>query len=285
MVQIFSMQSSRSIDSKEMKEFRNYDKNIHEAIRLCYKNQRIHQTRDFSLRMIQKYCTFERKATFWELFDSLSDFIDVSDPDINVPNAHHLFQTAESIRKDGHPEWFQVVGLIHDLGKVMYIFGSDTDGTSVREQWSIVGDTFITGCPIPNNVIFPEYNKLNKDHKQYTNPLGVYGKPSQNKGLNNVVCSFGHDEYLYRLLKFNKAKLPEEAFYMIRYHSLYLWHDKNEYTHFENDIDRRMKPWVALFNKYDLYTKTDNTPKDNWKSAREYYASIIKKYIPSTLAF
>ena len=279
------MKSRESPDLTETKEFRNYDSKIHDAIRLCYKSQRLHQTRDFSLRMIQKYCTFERKASFWDLFDSLSNFVDVSDPDINVPNAHHLFQTAESIRKDGHPEWFQVVGLIHDLGKIMYTFGSDTDGTSVREQRSIVGDTFITGCPIPSTAMFPEYNKLNRDHKKYTTPFGVYGETSRNKGLDNVVCAFGHDEYLYRLLKYNRSTLPEEALYMIRYHSLYLWHEKNEYAHFENEMDRKMKPWVKLFNKYDLYTKTDDTPKDNWKSVRIYYDSIVKNYIPTTLSF
>ena len=40
---------------------------------------------------------------------------------------------------------------------------------------------------------------------------------------------------LYRLLKYNKINLPEEAFYIIRYHSLYLWHTENEYEFFEND--------------------------------------------------
>ena len=35
-------------------------------------------------------------------------------------------------------------------------------------------------------------------------------------GLDNLMMSWGHDEYLYRFLKFNNAKLPEEALYMIR---------------------------------------------------------------------
>lgn len=37
----------------------------------------------------------------------------------------HLLQTAEAIRRDGKPEWMQVVGLVHDLGKLLYIFGSE----------------------------------------------------------------------------------------------------------------------------------------------------------------
>jgi inositol oxygenase len=31
--------------------------------------------------------------------------------------------------------------LIHDLGKLMYLHGSDEDGTSAGAQWGMVGDT------------------------------------------------------------------------------------------------------------------------------------------------
>ena len=136
----------------------------------------------------------------------------------------------------------------------MYLFGEDKDGISEKEQWALVGDTFITGCEIPDTIIFSEFNSLNKDHLQY-DKLGVYKE--KNIGLNNVLCSFGHDEYLYRMLRYNKINLPEEAFYMIRYHSLYLWHYNNEYSYFENELDLKMKPWVQLFNRYDLYTKSN----------------------------
>ena len=39
---------------------------------------------------------------------------------INLPNNMHLFQTAERIRKDNLPDWMQLIGLIHDLGKILY---------------------------------------------------------------------------------------------------------------------------------------------------------------------
>jgi hypothetical protein len=38
-----------------------------------------------------------------------------------------------------------------------------------------------------------------------------------NCGLDQLLMSWGHDEYLYQLLKFNGAKLPDEALYMIRF--------------------------------------------------------------------
>ena len=69
-------------------------------------------------------------------------------------------QTAEAIKKDGHPEWMQVVGLIHDIGKIIFKWGCDEDGTSLTEQWSIVGDTFVVGCQLPDELIYPELNEL-----------------------------------------------------------------------------------------------------------------------------
>ena len=49
--------------------------------------------------------------------------VDESDPDIDLPNSVHAFQTAERIRAE-HPdkEWFQLTGLIHDLGKVIFFY-------------------------------------------------------------------------------------------------------------------------------------------------------------------
>ena len=39
-----------------------------------------------------------------------------------------MLQTAEGIRKLGHPEWMQLVGLIHDMGKIMFLWGDDSIG-------------------------------------------------------------------------------------------------------------------------------------------------------------
>jgi inositol oxygenase len=52
----------------------------------------------------------------------MDDFIDPSDPDLDVPNSIHAYQTAERIRKK-HPEdkELQIAGLIHDLGKFYFL--------------------------------------------------------------------------------------------------------------------------------------------------------------------
>lgn len=64
-----------------------------------------------------KFDTF--KSTMMDALVRLNDLVDESDPDVDIPNIVHAFQTAERIRAD-HPDddWFQLTGLIHDAGKV-----------------------------------------------------------------------------------------------------------------------------------------------------------------------
>lgn len=259
------------------KNFRNFEKD-NKKIKTLYQDQKKYQSLEFYEFAVDKYCKFNKTSNFWDLFDLLDNFIDLSDPDITLPNKQHLYQTAEKLRKDNQPEWLQVVGLIHDLGKILYLNGKDMDGTSLKTQWGIVGDTFILGCKIPDSVIYPEFNKLSKYHK-YTD-CGIYSK---NCGLQKVKCSFGHDEYLYRLLKHNNINLPEEAYYIIRYHSLYLWHYNDEYKYLENEKDKEMKKWVKLFQKYDLYTKSEK--KINEFEIKNYYENLINKYFPKKILY
>ena len=91
---------------------------------------------------------------------------------------------------------------------------------------------------------------------KYNNEVGIY---SYGCGIDNVHCSWGHDEYLYIILSSSKNpnKLPEEALYISRFHSLYAYHDKEEYFHFQSDKDKQMFSILKEFNKYDLYSKCD----------------------------
>jgi len=253
-------------------EYRNYE-NVNSAVKETYRKARINQTLEFNKNIRREY--ENRNKILIDIIDALNklnNFIDKSDPDIELPNIQHLFQSAEASRNDNQPEWFQLICLLHDLGKIMYMFGSDSTGTSIKEQWAIVGDTFIVGCKIPNTIVYSEYNSLNSDHNKY-DEMGIYTK---NCGLDNCIVSWGHDEFLYRTLLNNKHSLPEEALYIVRYHSLYLWHDKNEYIQFENKKDIKMKYWVKLFNKYDLYSKENK--KVNIEEIKGYYLNLYMKY-------
>ena len=101
-------------------------------------------------------------------------------------------------------------------------------------------------------------------------------------GLSNCSVSFGHDEYMYRLLIKNKHIFPEEALYIIRYHLLYAWHNSYSYDYIMDDKDKSMKDIVKEFTLYDLYTKDDNIIKWDYK-LKDYYSKLVQKYISKDL--
>lgn len=263
------------------KDYRDYQHTT-KLVQNHYQKMRTFQTLDYVKRMKKKYTEkLIHPMTLWEVFDKLEYLIDQSDPDlIGIPNIHHAFQTAEKVRIDGHPEWLQLTALLHDLGKIMYLWGCDQDGTSQKEQWGLVGDTFILGCQLPDKLVLSNYNKLNPDMNDplLQSKLGIYQKEC---GFDNCYVAWGHDEYLYQVLKQNKCNLPEEALYIIRYHSLYPWHDQNCYEYLANEKDKKMLKWLKLFSQYDLYSKTDEI--FDYHQLYDYYSKLIKKYFPEEI--
>ena len=150
-----------------------------------------------------------RRMGIWEALEYLNTLVDDSDPDTDLSQIEHCLQTAEAIRADGHPRWFILAGLIHDLGKILCLLG--------EPQWAVVGDTFPVGCAWSDKIVYPEFFAANPDSAvpAYQTRTGIY---EEGGGLENVDLSWGHDEYLYHVVK---DYLPEEALYMIRYHSFY----------------------------------------------------------------
>ena len=80
-----------------------------------------------------------------------------------------------------------------------------------------------------------------------------------------------------------KDYLPEEALYMLRYHSFYACHREGAYAHLMNDHDREMFEWVREFNPYDLYSKSPVPP--DAEALRPYYEDLIARYLPGKLRF
>src|SRR6185295_4969811 len=123
-------------------------------------------------------------------------------------------------------------------------------------QWAVVGDTFPVGCAYSETIVFHQFFEANPDSREarYQTRLGVY---EEGCGLDRVHLSWGHDEYLYQVVK---DHLPLAALYMIRYHSFYAAHREGAYGHLMNDTDRETFRWVRAFNPYDLYTKGHDRP-------------------------
>jgi inositol oxygenase len=257
---------------KTTEEYRNYETPGRDTVREFYRLNHTYQTYDFVRQKRTEFLSFDKKEmSVWEAFDFLNQLVDDSDPDTDLDQFQHLLQTSEAIRRDGHPDWMVLAGLFHDMGKVLCLFG--------EAQWAVVGDTFPVGCAWSDKIVYPEFFQLNpdKDDERYQSKYGVY---SPNCGLRNVHLSWGHDEYVYHMLK---DYLPEPALYMLRYHSFYSQHREHAYDHLMDDHDREMFQWVNLFNPYDLYSKNPTPP--DWTELRPYYEQLIAKYLPAKIKF
>ncbi|XP_038612561.1 inositol oxygenase [Tachyglossus aculeatus] len=263
---------------QKTRDFRNFtDSPLLERVYNTYLLMHTHQTVDFVRRKHEQFGRFSyKKMTIMEALDQLDGLVDESDPDVDFPNSFHAFQTAEAIRR-AHPDkgWFHLVGLIHDLGKVLALAG--------EPQWSVVGDTFPVGCRFQSSIVFHDTTfQDNPDAKdpRYNTEYGMY---QPHCGLQNVLMSWGHDEYMYQMMKYNNFSLPPEAFYIVRFHSFYPWHTGGQYRHLCNEEDLRMLHWVQEFNQFDLYTKSPDLPDP--AKLRPYYQSLIDTYCPGLLSW
>jgi inositol oxygenase len=261
-----------AVEEKTADQFRDYDNTARDSVRAFYRLNHRHQTVDFvRAKRAQYLARSQRRMSIWQAMEFLNTLVDDSDPDTDLPQLEHLLQTAEAIRADGHPRWFILAGLIHDLGKILCLFG--------EPQWAVVGDTFPVGCAWSERIVFAEFFAENPDRHvaEYQTPCGIY---SPGVGLDRVLMSWGHDEYLYHVVK---DYLPPPALAMIRYHSFYPGHREGAYDHLMNDADRELFAWVRAFNPYDLYTK--NKIRPDVAGLRGFYDKLIAEYFPPELAW
>jgi len=270
-----SAHSAREQDAEGKKapsEFRDYRAEVRPGVREFYRQNHTGQTLDFVLAKKRQYLSRTQRAMgIWEAMEFLNTLVDDSDPDTELSQIEHLMQTSEAIRRDGHPRWFILTGLIHDLGKVLCLFG--------EPQWAVVGDTFPVGCRYSDRIVFAEFFEANPDAAvaEYQTACGIY---QEGCGLDCVHLSWGHDEYLYHVVK---DYLPEEGLAMIRYHSFYAGHREGEYTHLMDARDQRLLRWVRTFNPYDLYSKGHERP--DVAALTPYYQELIAEFFPPQLAW
>jgi inositol oxygenase len=253
---------------KDKTQFRQYEVAC-DRVKNFYLEQHTKQTVAYNLKARNSFYSKTRAEwTIWEAMEKLNTLIDESDPDTSLSQIEHLLQSAEAIRRDSKPRWMQLVGLIHDLGKLLFFF-------SASGQWDVVGDTFPVGCRFSPCIIYPSTFTLNPDTHDpiYSTEHGIY---TPGCGMDNVMLSWGHDEYLYHVMK-EQSTIPEEGLAMIRYHSFYPWHKEGAYAWMMDEKDGRMLEAVRAFNPYDLYSKSDEVPRV--EELKEYYLDIIDEFV------
>ncbi|PHH92198.1 hypothetical protein CDD83_8487 [Cordyceps sp. RAO-2017] len=266
--------ASRFDAAKDKTQFRQYE-DACDRVKTFYQEQHERQTVAYNLAARNRFHSAARprpEMTIWQAIEKLNTLVDESDPDTSLSQIEHLLQSAEAIRRDGKPRWMQLTGLIHDLGKLMLFFPElETQG-----QWDVVGDTFPVGCAFDPCIILHGTFARNPDARDpvYSSKFGIY---TPGCGLDNVMLSWGHDEYLYHVVR-DQSTLPDEALAMIRYHSFYAWHREGAYHDLMSAKDYDMLKAVQAFNPYDLYSKSDDVP--SVEELKPYYTELINEFFP-----
>lgn len=271
---------SEQTEAAVKSEFRNYVDSARQAtVQQFYRENHIKQTMEFVQQQRESHLKFDKmQMGIWEAALLLNEVMDDSDPDTEYPQIIHLLQTAESMRL-AYPgeeyDWLHLAAFIHDLGKVLAHpkFGS-------QPQWAVVGDTFPVGCQHSSKIVFPQFFEENCDSTNplYNTPTGIY---KDGIGIDNLIMSWGHDEYLYQVCKANGSTLPDHALNIIRFHSFYSWHTAGQYTHLMEEKDQETLHWVKEFQRHDLYSKLPEKP--SLEKLTPYYQGLIAKYFPTVL--
>ena len=191
------MQTRESDQSRLQKpagEFRDYA-NAEPRVAEFYRLNHTHQTLDFVLDKKRDYLALKRRTmTVWEALEYLNTLVDDSDPDIDFTQIEHAMQTAEAIRRRQPAALVhRSPGLVHDLGQ---------DAVPVRRAAVGRRRRHVPGrLPLVRpKIVFREFFAENPDTKvpKYQTESGIY---EQGCGLDNVHMSWGHDEYLYHVVK------------------------------------------------------------------------------------
>lgn len=255
---------------KQAGDFRDYAAEARGCVPDFYRENHARQTLAFVLAKKAQYLPLRtRRMGVWEAFEALAELVDDSDPDLDLPQIDHALQTAEAMRAAGCSRAMVLVGLIHDLGKVLCLFG--------EPQWAVVGDTFPVGCAFSEKIVYPAFFEANPDTRdeRYATRLGIY---AEHCGLDRVHFSWGHDEYLYQVLR---PYLPEEALAVIRFHSFYAGHREGAYGWLMDERDERWLAHVRAFNPHDLYSKSPERP--DFARLRPWYETLVAEFLPPVL--
>ena len=208
----------------------------------------------------------------------MNGVVDPSDPDFGGAQLNHCIQTAENLRamvreNPSLPDWLPLVGLIHDVGKVLAQLAPDLD-----EALVLGGDSWPLDVPAGASTVLRDVGF--EDNPDYPGIESADHSGKRGVGLSNLTW-WGHDEAMYWVLISSATRLPPAALRMVRFHSCYSWHQGRDYWEYADSSDVEALGWLQLFQKSDLYSKDDSVQEAELDM--EYYGGLEKKYLPNGL--
>lgn len=192
-----------------------------------------------------------------------------------------MFTMAEEARLCGHPDWLQLVALIHDLGRVIKLIDVSSLMDFQEYDWTIAIVSRVVGCNPSRSTSFKEFSYLRSDShdSRYNTNLGIY---HEGCGLHGLDLTWTGQEYLYSMLKHNEVDIPYEGLSIIRYFLLNEWHTHGECQEFQSVDDEDLKSLVLDFYnlrqrvKRNLNKELSDEDCDRlWKT---HYEWIAMKY-------
>ena len=207
----------------------------------------------------------------WESLDFLNTLVDDSDPDIDFTQIEHAMQTAEAIRAANQPRWFIVTGLVHDLGKILCLFG--------EPQWAVVGDTFPVGCRWSPKIVYSNLFGENPDRHvpEYQTENGIYEPGLRPRSRAHVV-----GPRRVRLSRRQGTPAGGSALHAPLPLVLPLAQGGRVQRTSRTRRTAAMLKWVRAFNRYDLYSK--GSPRPDVPALMPYYQELVDEFFPGTAA-
>jgi len=289
-----------------------YDEKVRNTYRLMYTEQTLERVNYFNTQY-NHYDKFY--GNIFQALHKLDEIVDESDPDNDLPQHIHAYQTAERLRclldnidnitvasLFNEYEWVNLPVLLKEKWRCLTITNlydeikdwdwlpligliHDLGKVLILNQWGglpqhfVVGDTYPLGAPLHPSVVLYDchYHDSNNDIN------GSVCQYYNNIGFDNMTFTFSHDNYLANLLKWNSF-LPDYAIYIVKFHSFYPFHTPpinkaRGYTQYACDKDWYYLPLLKLFQSADLYSKKTDVPTVT-KAMTAYYKELTDKYIP-----
>eukprot|EP00977_Amphora_coffeiformis_P003836 scaffold766_cov179-Amphora_coffeaeformis.AAC.19 len=280
------------------------------------------QTVEYVQSMREKYLSFQLcSMTLEEAILEKAKFIDAGYLDVAsnhfTPSLRTVcFRTADWFRRQGYPDWVQLIALVFSLGRVVKIVDplmalrSSNNDDDVKDSchdhetdydWTIPSQGWVLGCGANSTLsvssIFSWMNPYQKDG-DVAPAWDKYNKHNSNSkhnqkgscdtfcGLDKVLLTWSSQEYMSELLQHNRVDLPEEAYAMLRLSLLSDWHTKGEYRHYlyNDGNDDDLVSFVADFYEAleqaiaDAMTNTELAQHDCERLWCTWYQAIAEKY-------
>mmetsp|Transcript_51579 Transcript_51579/g.62016 ORF Transcript_51579/g.62016 Transcript_51579/m.62016 type:complete len:659 (+) Transcript_51579:100-2076(+) len=191
------------------------------------------------------------------------------------------FKFADVARIRGHPDWFQLIALIAELGRIV----SNSASTSDNYDWTLTSKSRVMGCVPSEHTNFSEFRNLDpdRDNNQYNTNQGMY---TDRCGFENLLLTWTGPEYMYHMLKHNDTNIPQEGLMILRYFQLTDWfcHGNDNYESFASDEDLETRDMVLSF--YHLRREVSDSfscdeelsDEDCQKRWSAFYQEIARKY-------